>query len=104
MALPNVSYYGFTPSYAGVPIEEFKDYKQGLAKEYDVTREAADKIDAALSTINPAFDKDREYVDEVKSNLKKSIAGIAKDMQGGTRYETARNQVRELASKINNLR
>lgn len=102
MALPNVSYYGYSPSYAGLPVEEFKDYKETLAKEYDVTREAADKIDAALSTINPAFDEDRKYIDNVKTNLKSSIANIAKDMQGGTRYETARNQIRELASKINN--
>lgn len=102
MAIANVSYYGYTPTYAGQPIEEAKDYHKALADEYDVTRDAGDKIDAVLSSISSPFQKDTAYINTVKDNLRKSISSIATDMQGGVRYETARNQIRDIASKINN--
>lgn len=100
--MADIGYYNYTPTYVGMPVEEYKNYTQELAKEYDITRDSVDLVSKAMATINPAFDKDKEYIDTVNANIKTSLAKIATDMQGGLRYETGRNQVREIVNTLNN--
>ena len=102
LKLPNIGYYGFQPTYVGQPIDEYKDYTKEIAKEYDTTRDKHDLINKTLSEINPQWEADKAVIDEIKNSVKTSIGGIAKDMQGGLRYETARNQIREISNKLAN--
>lgn len=98
--IPNVVYSGFTPTYAGSPVDEYAKLQKGLADEYDIVRKKEDDMLAAIATVNPRDTAGMEYVKTVKDNINKSINSLAVDLQGGRRYEYGRGQIVDLYNKI----
>ncbi len=101
MPLPQTNFFRYRPTYAGQPVEEFGNYQKALANEYDVTKQEADMVKAALGSIQTTSEADKQYITGLTDTLNQSIGSLAKDVQGGTRYELAKNKIRELSLKIN---
>jgi hypothetical protein len=95
-----MKYFNLTSNYAGQPVEESKTLFNTIANQYTVNRDSYNSMMLALSQTDAVSDSEKDYLKTVKTNLTDSIAQVAKDVQGGTRWETASKAVNNLALKF----
>lgn len=100
--LPEFDSYTYTPVYAGMPIQEFTDVVDATAKRYDYAKTGSDKIKRYIMGIRTADQsgQSKQVLDAAYSAVDKTIKQLATDAQGNTRWDTAVDEVEQLALKF----
>lgn len=93
--LPVVKPYQAKTTYAGEPIEAYSKLIDSIGNTFDKTKGATNSLDIALSQLK-FLDGDAEIGNKILDKYRDSIANLAKDAAGNTRYDKAYNQVENL--------